>query len=304
MRSPRNPDVEMNVQAAQRVVTPEYFAAMRLRLIAGRTLTDQDTPTSPPVVVVNRTFANQYLGERPIGFRIPPRGPRAGGIRFADEKADWEVVGVVDDMRQDVESPLQPEIFASIKQITPKTTNLTFDPILVIRTTGNPTIYVPTLRALVRDEAPALALDSIMTMEDRVMSSLAKPRLYAIVLVWFGGFAVLLVGVGLFGVVSFSVAQRTREIGVRAALGAQSRDIIALVLRQALWIVAVGVVLGLAATLASARALSAFLYGISPHDMPTFAAVATLIVIVAIIACVVPARRAANIDPLQALRRG
>jgi putative ABC transport system permease protein len=303
MRSPLNPAVELSVQAAQRVVSPDYFGAMRLRLIEGRTLTNDDTPTTPPVVVVNRTFARQYLGDRALGFRIPQRGPRAGGIRFADEHADWEVVGVVDDMRQDVASPLQPEIFASIKQITTQTTNLSFDPILVIRTSASPTAYVQTLRALVHEQAPALALDSVMTMEDRVMTSLARPRLYAIVMTWFGGFALLLVGVGLFGAVSFTVAQRSREIGVRSALGARPGHIVGLVLGQALWIVVTGVALGLAATLASARTLSAFLYGISPHDTPTLTSVVFVIVTVVAIACIVPAYRAATMDPLQALRR-
>ncbi len=144
-------------------------------------------------------------------------------------------------MRQDVDSPLQPEIFASAKQITTGTTNVSFDPILVIRTVADPTTYVSTLRRLVQEHAPALALDSVMTMEDRVMTSLARPRLYAIVLAGFGVFALLIAGVGLFGVLSFSVAQRTREIGVRSALGAQARDIVALVLRQMLWIVGIGV---------------------------------------------------------------
>ena len=305
MRSPRNPEIVLNVQAAQRVVSPDYFAAMRLRLVAGRTLTDADTTTTPPAIVVNRSFARQYLGDRPLGVvRIPPRGPRAGGIRFANAQADWEIVGVVDDMRQDVDSPPQPEIFASIKQITTETTNVGFDPILVIRTDADPTTYVSTLRDLVHELAPALALDSAMTMEDRVMTSLAKQRLYAVVLVWFGVFALLIAGVGLFGVLSFSVAQRTREIGVRSALGAQARDIVALVLRQALWIVGSGVVIGLAAALAGVRLLSAFLYGISPHDALTFVAVPIVIVAVAAVACLVPARRAAAVDPLTALRSG
>lgn len=302
MRSPRNPDVELNVQAAQRVVSPDYFAAMRLRLVAGRTLLEADTTTTPPVVVVNRTFARQYLGDRPIGFRIPQRGPRAGGIRFPDGQADWEVVGVVEDMRQEVDSPLQPEIFASVRQITAETTNVGFDPILVIRTATDPTAYAATLRRLVREQAPTLALDSVMTMEDRVMASLAEPRLYAVVLVWFGVFALLIAGVGLFGVLSFSVAQRTREIGIRAALGAQGRDIVALVLRQTLWIVGIGVLFGVAAAVAGVRLLSAFLYGISPHDPLTFVAVPILVVVVAALACLVPARRAAILNPLTALR--
>jgi putative ABC transport system permease protein len=304
MRSPLNPAVETNVQAAQRVVSPGYFAAMRLRLVAGRALTDADTTSTPPAIVVNRTFAREYIGDRPVGSPIPQVGPRAGGIRFADPQADWEVVGVVDDMRQDVNTPLQPEIFASMKQITTATTNVGFDPILVIRTADDPTIHVRTLHRLVQEVAPALALDSVMTMEDRVMTSLAKPRLYAVLLVWFGVFAVLISGVGLFAVLSFSVAQRTREIGVRSALGAQARDIVALVLRQALWIVATGVLFGLAVAVSGVRLLSAFLYGISPYDPLTFGAVPIIILIIGVVACLVPAFRAARVDPLTALRVG
>jgi putative ABC transport system permease protein len=304
MRSPRNAETELNVQAAQRVVSPDYFAAMRLRLVAGRTLTDADTKTTPPAIVVNRTFASQYLGERPLGFHIAPHGPRAGGIRFADANADWEVVGVIEDMRQDLDSPPQPEIFASIKQITTATTNVGFDPILVIRTAGDPTTYVSTLRSLVREQSAALALDSVMTLEDRVTTSLARPRLYAVVLSWFGVSALIVAGVGLFGVLSFSVAQRTREIGVRSALGAQAHDIVALVLRQAVRIVGGGVVFGLAAALAGVRLLSRFLYGVSPHDALTFLMIPIVVVAVAVLACLVPALRAAKIDPLRALRAG
>jgi predicted permease len=304
MRSPRNPNVEIEVQATQRLVSPGYFAAMRLRLVEGRTLSDADTAATPPAIVVNRTFARQYLGDRPIGVRVPQRGPRAGGVRFTDEQADSQVVGVVADMRQDgVEAPVQPEIFASLRQILPSSLR-NFDPILVVRTTADPTNYVSTLRSLVREQAPALALDSVMTMEDRVMSSLEKPRLYAVVLAWFGVFALLVAGVGLFGVLSFSVAQRTREIGVRSALGAQAHDIVALVLRQAAWIVGIGVLVGLGAALAGGRLLSAFLYGIGPHDALTFVAVPIVIVAIAAIACFVPARRAAKVNPLTALRAG
>jgi predicted permease len=304
MRSPRNPDVEIEVQAMQRLVSPDYFAAMRLRLIEGRTLSDGDTAATPPVVVVNRTFARQHLGDRAVGVRIPQRGARAGGVRFTDQNAVAEIVGVVDDMRQDsLEAPLQPEMFASLKQILPSSIR-SFDPILVVRTTGDPPAYVSTLRTLVQEEAPTLALDSVMTMEDRVMTSLEKPRLYAVVLAWFGMFALLVAGVGLFGVLSFSVAQRTREIGVRSALGAQVRDIVALVLHQAFWMIGIGMLVGLGAALAGVRVLSAFLYGIRPHDPLTFVAVPIVIVAIAAIACLIPARRAAKVDPLAALRTG
>ncbi|HXI27649.1 MAG TPA: ABC transporter permease, partial [Vicinamibacterales bacterium] len=172
MPSPRHPEVRVDVQAAQRVVSADYFAAMRLRLVAGRTLSAADTPASPPAIVVNRSFARQYLGDQPVGARIPRRGPSAGGLRFTNEHADWEVVGVVDDMRQDsVDAPLLPEVFALLTQLLPGAVR-NFDPILVVRTAADPTTSVGALRAIVRDEAPALALDSVMTMEDRVMESL------------------------------------------------------------------------------------------------------------------------------------
>jgi ABC-type antimicrobial peptide transport system permease subunit len=207
-------------------------------------------------------------------------------------------------MRQDsVQAPPQPEVFASFKQVIPSSIR-SFDPILVVRTTGEPTRYVSTLRSVVQEQAPTVALDSVMTMEDRVMMSLEKPRLYAVVLAWFGAFALLIAGVGLFGVLSSSVAHRTREIGVRSALGAQTRDIVALVSRQVLWIVGVGLLLGSAAALAGVRFLSAFLYGISPHDTLTFVTVPFVILTVAAVACLVPARRAAKVDPLTALRAG
>ncbi len=200
-------------------------------------------------------------------------------------------------------TPVQPEIFASFKQMAPAVFR-NFDPILVVRTAADPTAYVSTFRSIVRLEAPTLALDSVMTMQDRVMENLEKPRLYAIVLVWFGAFALLIAGVGLSGVLSFTVAQRTREIGVRSALGAQARDIVWLVLRQAFWIVGAGVAVGLGAALAGMRVLSAFLYGVGPHDLATFVVVPVVIVIAAAVACVVPARRAARVDPLTALRSG
>ena len=288
--------------SCMRVVSPDYFPAMRLRLVAGHLLSGADTARTPPTVVVNRTFARQYLGDQPVGFRIPQGGPRAGSVRFTDETVDWEVIGVVDDMRQDsVQAPAQPEVFASFKQVVIyEPPNV--DPILVVRTTGDPTGYVSTLRSLLQEQAPTVALDSVMTMEDRLMTSLEKPRLYAVVLAWFGAFALLIAGVGLFGVLSASVAQRTREIGVRSALGAQTRDIVALVLRQTLWIVGVGVATGLAVALFGVRMLSTFLYGIRPHDALTFVAVPIVILGVAAVACLLPARRAAKVDPLAALR--
>jgi ABC-type antimicrobial peptide transport system permease subunit len=178
----------------------------------------------------------------------------------------------------------------------------TLDPIIVIRTTADPVSYVATLRALVRNAEPSLALDSVMTMEDRVMTSLARPRLYAVVLVGFAVFSLLIAGVGLFGVLSYSVALRTREIGVRVALGAQRADIVWLVLRQAAVIAAIGIAVGLWTSFAASRYLATFLYGVGPNDVVSLVAVSALLLMVTVATCIVPAQRATRVDPLTALK--
>jgi putative ABC transport system permease protein len=173
---------------------------------------------------------------------------------------------------------------------------------LIARTNGDPRLIAPSLRTLARDEAPALALDSVMTMEDRVMSSLARPRTYALVLGGFAFFALTIAGVGLFGVLSYSVAQRTREIGVRTALGARTGDVVVLVVKQGTAITLAGVAVGMIAAAVLVRSLVTILYGVKPYDSLTFAAVPIAVLAVAALACAAPAVRAAKIDPLRALR--
>ena len=264
-------------------------------------MTAADTATAPPAVVVNRSFVRKYLDGMPDSDAISLKLGRA--LRFRDAKAGCEIVGVVEDMRQEsVEATLQPEIFASYAQVAGAFVGL--DPILVVRTAGSPEPYIATLRRLVRDEDPSLALDSVMTMENRVRTSLARPRVYAVLLGGFAGFALTIAGVGLFAVLSYSVAQRSREIGVRTALGATPRDIVGLVLKQALAITAAGLTAGLLGALLLATVLSRFLYGVTGHDGVSFAAVGIILAAVAAVACVVPARRAARVDPLEALRSG
>lgn len=295
MRPPANPSVEVDVNATQHVVSPGYFAALGLRLRAGRVLADADTMTSPTVIVVNQSFAAKYLGARAVGAVVPNLGMCRG------DNDRWEVVGVVDDMRQGaVDDPPQPELFMPYRQVG--CAAAVPDPILVVRTTGDPEPYTATLRGLLRELAPALALDSVMTMEERVMTNLAKPRLYAVVLAGFGAFALAIAGVGMFGVLSYSVAQRSREIGVRTALGARPADIVALVVRQVAVIWAGGIAAGLWLAFAVSRSLTTVLYGVNPHDLASFIVVPAILAIVTAIACVVPARRAARVDPLTALR--
>jgi predicted permease len=297
--SPLDGSVEIQVQALHRSVSPAYFSTMRLRLLAGRHLSDTDTEDSRSVLVVNRTFAERYLGADPVG-RI---------LEFSMwGRRNWEVVGVIEDMQQggvqgaapseSLATP-QPEMFSSYRQVTEL-----FVPtvMLVVRTADDPVRFVPMVRSLVREQAPSFVIDSVMTMEDRVRASLAKPRTYAALLVAFAVFALTIAATGLFGVLSFTVAQRTREIGVRTALGAGPRDIVRLVLGQGSLIVVAGLAVGLVTAFFAAESLSKLLYGVSSRDPVTFIAAPAIIVLIAAVACFVPARRAAQIDPLTALR--
>jgi putative ABC transport system permease protein len=299
VRLPRDPSTITKVQTLHRTVDPGYLTAMGLRLRAGRLLTDSDTETSQPVLVVNKSFAEQYLGDNPIGRRLSLSLYR---------QAEWEIVGVVEDMKQGgletgpfirTADSAQPEMFSSYRQFGEMRTDTIF---FVARAVGDPSALAPAVRAIIREQAPALVLDSVMTMEDRLMSSLSRPRAYAFVLGGFATFALAIAAVGLFGVLSYSVAQRSREIGVRTALGAQTVDIVALVLRSGMVITAAGLAGGLAASALLVESLSKILYGVRPFDPATFIVVPLVLALAAALACVGPARRAARIDPIRALR--
>jgi putative ABC transport system permease protein len=301
MALPRDPSTTVDVQAVSRVVSPEYFRAMRLRVLQGRPLTPSDMETSAQVIVVNRTFASQYLGEHAIGQRL--------NLGLANVR-DAEVVGVVEDMRQGgiagdsassfggVLDPPQPEIFFPHRQWPFAIDDL----IIVVRTASEPAALVSDARALIRAEDATLPVDSVMTMEDRVAASLAGPRSYAVFLVGFALCALTIAGVGLFGVLSYTTSQRTREIGVRSALGARRSDVVALVGRQAMTITASGLVMGLAAAFFLSHSLATLIYGISTRDVVSFIVVPFVLVAVSIVACATPAWRATRIDPLVALR--
>jgi putative ABC transport system permease protein len=301
MALPRDPLTKVDVQAAMRVVSPEYFRAMRLRVLHGRPLTVSDIATSAQSIVVNRTFAAQYLGERPVGQRLNLGLANVG---------EAEVVGVVEDMRQGgttggpastfggVLDPPQPEIFLAHRQWPFPIEDL----IVVVRTSMDPAALASDARALVAAEDPTLPVDSVMTMEDRVAASLAGPRSYAVFLVGFALSALAIAGVGLFGVLSYTTSQRTREIGLRSALGARRSDVLALVGQQALTMTLAGLVVGLVAAFFLSQSLSTLLYGISTRDAVSFMAVPLVLIVVSIAACAAPAWRATRVDPLVALR--
>jgi predicted permease len=295
MPSPVNPAIKQQVRANLRMVNPEYFAALRLRLVQGRLLSDADRASTKRVVVVSRSFARQYLGPEPLGKVVPLRSGRIGG------GADAEVVGIVEDVRQSsVTEPAAADLFIAYRQFPDWWTRGSI--IFAVRTADDPFAHIQALRTAVREQDPTVALDSIMTMEERVATSLATPRLYAVLLVAFAVAALTIAAVGLFGLLSYIVAQRSREIGIRTALGAQVPDILALVLRQGAAISISGIAVGLWAAYVLTRYLASFIYGVDRADVASYLTVAFAVGLVATIASIVPAWRAARIDPVIALR--
>jgi putative ABC transport system permease protein len=286
---------QMTVARAQgRFVSPNYFAAMGMRVRRGRGFTASDSPNSQMVVVVNETFVRRYLPVEPLGATVP--------ITYLPNSHDGQtVVGVVDDVRQQgATDPPQPEIFFDYRQLS---VGMMFGtPVVIARTSGDPARLLPTMARFAQEAQSGLVADSAMTMDDRLVTSLAQPRLYALLFGTFAVFALLVAATGLFGVLSYSVAQRGREIGVRTALGARPSDIASLVVKQALMITVAGSAIGLGAAFLLVTLIGTLLYGVTAHDGLTFALVPIAILAIAAMACYGPARRAAAISPLTMLR--
>jgi putative ABC transport system permease protein len=285
MRSPSD-----LLPAEYRVVTPGYFTAMQIPLLEGRYLSDSDTETSQPVVVISERLAHLYFPhDPPIGRRITLSDP---------QKGPWHViVGVVRDIRNwGLAADPTPELYIGSRQ-NPKRLMT-----LVIRTEGDPMRRAALVRSELRAFDKELIPERVAILEEIVSRSLSQRRMN---LTLIGSLAVLAVGLAAFGLsslIAYMVAQRTHEIGIRLALGAQRRDILRLVLRQGITLAAIGIGLGLAGAIASTRALSSLLFGVRPTDPLTFVVIAVLLAVVALLACFVPARRATKVDPLVALR--
>ena len=281
----------VQIQSGSPTISAGYFAALGQRLAEGREFTGRDTATSQPVIVVNREFSRKYLDGNALGWSVPGR---------TDDRPS-QIVGVVDDtVRQTVTDPSAPEIYFPATQELSSASPETI--ILIVRTTTDPRALVSIVRSIVREVAPAAPIDRIQTMQDLVSGSLAQPRLYAVLLGTFAACALAIAAVGLFGVLSYSVAQRAREIAVRAALGATPRDLVTLVVGQSLRIAGVGIAAGLVVSLWLSGTVSTLLYGITPHDATSFAVVTVLLLAVAALAAFIPARRAASVDPVRVLR--
>jgi putative ABC transport system permease protein len=282
-------------RAGIRIVSAGYSEAMGLRLIAGRQLGVRDHAGTPPVVLVNESLARQFLGgpDKAIGTRVEMFGPDP-----------LEVVGVIGDVRHTgLDAEPQPEAYVLATQLPPDARfGRGGTTAVVVRTAGDPLQAVPFLRQAVLDVDREVPLDNVMTMEARLSASVAAPRFYALLLGVFALVALLLAAVGIYGVLSYNVSQRHREIGVRMALGASARDILTLVLGQGLVLTMVGAALGLAGAFATARFLRTLLFGIGQNDPITYAGISGLLVAVALVACWIPARRAIRVDPITALR--
>ena len=299
-------DVQMNAYFAGRpvpppnegfdshfqVVFPNYFPAMGIPLVRGRPLLPTDRDTLAPVAVVNETFVRRaYPNEDPIGKRVkfaPPNDPQP-----------WiTIVGVVRDFRHyRLPQPMGPALYMPYA-ISPGRTQT-----LVIRTSlTDPYTIVPQVRAALHEVDPKLALYEVKTMDDAVNDSLWRQRVQSRVLGVFAALALLLAAVGLYGLVSYSVLQRTREIGLRVALGAQRSDVLGMVYGQGGRLVAAGLAIGLLVGALLSRTLASLLYDIAPTDVTSYALAGSVIATIALVALYVPARRAVSIDPLRAMR--
>lgn len=275
-------------------VTPGYAEALGQRLVTGRFFRDEDAASPIQALIVNEAFVRRYWSDGK-----PVVGRRYEGV-FAEAGTTSEVVGVIADMRKDgLDAEPEPEIYTPVRASRPTFGRGMY---VAVRTAGDPAALTPELRRAVIDVEPGAALDDVSTLDARVSASVAAPRFAAAVLGGFAAAAALLAAIGLYGVLSYGVAQRRREIGVRAAVGATRGQLIGMVLAEGLTVVAIGLVAGLALAAWLSRLLQSLLFGVTPLDAWAYAAAPIVMLAVAVVAAVVPARRAAAVDPAEALR--
>jgi predicted permease len=280
--------------ANDRVATPGYFEAMRVPLIRGRFFDQSDGPDSLPVVIINQTMARTFWPHQdPIGKRM-----KLGG---AESDSPWaRIVGVMGDMHQvNLSLPPGPEMFfphwqALGNYMTPHQ--------LVVRTEGNPMGLADALRHAIQSVDAEQPTDDIFPLDDLIDSDVAPRRVQAALIGSLALLALLIASVGIYGVMAYMVSQRTQEMGVRIAMGAQRRDVLILILSRGAKIVLLGVVIGISGAAGLTRLIQSLLFEVRPTDPSILAGVSTLLIIVAMVACIVPAQRAASVDPVRALR--
>ena len=274
-------------------VQGDYFKTLGVSMLQGRDFTERDNKQGPPVIIVNQAFARKFFpNEDPVGKRIRP-----GISTDTDDPAMREIIGVVSDVRnRNLSSELRPGYFLPAAQMP-------FNQMtLIVRTTNDPHSVITAVQNEVHAMDNELPIFNVKTMDDYISATVAGPRFNATLLVIFAGVALILTIVGLYGVMSYSVAQRTNEIGIRMALGAQTSDVLRLIVSQGFKLVLIGLGIGLVGAFGLMRVIASLLFGVTTKDPLTFAAVAVLLALVALLACYIPARRATRLDPLNALR--
>jgi putative ABC transport system permease protein len=274
-----------------RIISPEYFDTLGIPLLKGRQLTEQDTRTSPKVVVISETMARRYWpNEDAIGKRI--------AFGRVEKPEDWvQVIGVVKDVRQRLIKDPKPQMYFSHQQ-----TDFFAPEDLVVRTDVDPTTLAATVRNTVWEIDKDQPVSNIRTMEEVLADSIARQRFSMLLLAIFASVALVLAAVGIYGVMSYSVAQRTHEIGIRMALGAQTGAVLKLAVAYGMKLVIIGIVVGFVAAFALTRVMSTLLFGVTATDPATFTLISLLLVLVAAIASYIPARRATKVNPIIALR--
>jgi predicted permease len=275
-------------------VSPDFFKTLGVRLVKGRDFTEHDDSTSARKVIVNEALVQRLLpGEDPIGRHLLQGNPTN-----ADE---FEIIGVVSDVRDaGLDAPPTPAVYTSYGD--PRIDWSLGDVSLVVRTAVPELSLVPQIRQAVRGVTHEVALTQVRSMSDVIEDSLTNRKLTLTLFAIFAGVALLLAASGLYGVIYYLVTQRTREIGIRVALGARTSRVVAMVLGQGATLVALGIVIGLAGALALSRLLGGLLYGVGARDPLTFVSVPLVLAVVAVLATLVPAWKAAHVDPVTALR--
>ena len=280
-----------------KVVSPSYFSALGIKPIKGRLLADTDTTKSPPVLVMNERLANRYFAkEDPIGQRILIQKIVPGKTELGDDIA-WEVVGVIGDEKiggpEDVRSA---GVYVSNEQ-TP-----VYGMVLNVRANLNPLTLQQPITAAIRSVNKDQAISDVRSVDQIRDQSMGGRRLVSVLLGTFATVALILAGLGIYGVISYNVAQRTREMGIRAALGATERSLLRLILDRGVRLTLIGLAIGVAGAIGLTRLMSSLLFGVGARDPATMASVGLILAAVAIMASYVPARRATRVDPVVALR--
>jgi hypothetical protein len=284
-----SPESATNVQRVSR----HFLNVMGVQVLAGRGFGENDGEGHPLVMLINRSMAQRQF----------PGGDPVGKLVYAGRNGPFQIVGVVDDIRQfGLDQDPIPQFFIDTRQLPGLPSPDGSGPYFAIRSSYDPASLAPDVRRIVREFDPRATVDNFATMEQIVANSVSRQRLYTALLGLFAFLALTLAVVGIYGVMSYSVSQRTRELAIRVALGAQRTDVMALVLGQSLRTTAIGIALGLGGAISVTRLLEGMLYGVTPLDVPTFVAASMVFVMVAALAAYVPARRAMKLDPLVALR--